>query len=245
MNTAELEKLILDHAYDFRTLLGPGVALAAWGKARLLGSDTGSGWIAGDDVANAAPILTPIALSALIESWRDRLEKEHGIVVAERLFNGLTEWICLRTNHDDGRTLAMAERGLWVPFLAGRGWNCWRSLIEVIVAAVHALAEEKRQKEKPMSGCGKTIADLWEEANHDMATFQALGAIEVGRRADAMAEEKRQAAKPTPSPAAVRAAERICGLPGNGPDCELEQGNAEDIANVAAIIDEEYRKANT
>jgi hypothetical protein len=60
-----------------------------------------------------------------------------------------------------------------------------------------------------------------------------------------MAEEKRQAAKPTPSPAAVRAAERICGLPGNGPDCELEQGNAEDIANVAAIIDEEYRKANT
>jgi len=93
-------------------------------------------------------IYTPVALAAFSEFWRDRLEKEHGVLLVVRGPEDSIAWLCLRPIPGHG-SLALDGQGQWTPFM---GIGCcapFHSLPEAICAAVHALAEDKRKAEKP------------------------------------------------------------------------------------------------
>ena len=240
MTTAETEKLYLAHADDLALLLG----VARSGKAQTLNEDcvamlgacpliarrdpdgTLKDWMFAyprtpGPTSQAFSVATEIAVAALTDSWRDGLDKAHGVFInVESSIIGLperhmdTSYTICRANPASGtapwRELILVERPSGSPTVAPTEYDwqqpsgrflaaLFRSMPEAICAAVHALAEEKRKAEKP-----------------------------------------------TPSTAAVRAAGRIlqgayfAASDGTLAD-ELRQNEEK---RIAAIIDEESAKAN-
>jgi hypothetical protein len=155
MPTAELEKLILSVADDCLLLLGqqprnnPPLTLnedcvAMMGDCPLIARRDADGtlrdWMfvyskTSTSVRNAFSVATEIALAAFIESWRDRLEKEHRVVVTPLRTgdNSPAQWLALHVNEKN-----------WLPYDSG-----YVTFPEAVVAAVRALAKEKRKASKP------------------------------------------------------------------------------------------------
>jgi hypothetical protein len=112
-----------------------------------------------------------ILVAATTESWRERLEQEHHIVIAARWGrSNKTQWLILKPDDSPGG-LAMNKTYQWVPFDGEHDYAVFASLPEAIVAAVKALAAEKRgQARDEYMAKAKTIMGL------DPATGPALTA---------------------------------------------------------------------
>lgn len=153
MTTEEIEKLYLDAAEDFRVLLasnGPDNYFAV-GQAgdclitaeALLYSNDAYGWMIRDRIAIGGPwlpIQAAVAVAAMTESWRERLERACGLNQRE---DGGWSW----TSHE----------------------KLYQDLPEAIVAAVKALASEKRTKSaSPIWGTGLADAMMKAQCNFDL-----------------------------------------------------------------------------
>jgi len=194
VTTDEIEKLYLAHADDFRLLLGKGDVLAEFGKCELSYSRNHQQWMllwpshGKGDTTWSLPS-PEMSVAAFTESWRDGLEKEHGIFFTPGIPSG---WRVARFQKDANPAYVIWLRtdGAW----SDMGSRDFPTYPAAICAAVHALAEEERK-----------------------------------------------VANPAPSPAAVRAAERIAdlGFRALGGD-HRQKFNAQS----AAIIEEELAKAN-
>jgi hypothetical protein len=195
MQTSELEKLTLDAAKDMEFLLSGGGALAEWterdGGATCLWHRDGR-W----QTAFISAIPINLAISALIEFWRNRLEKEHGV------------WIDSIPRQEGVRFLPRNCRST-DPLS-----ESWSTFPEAIVAAVRALAKEKREKAIPRCPrCGEQLSPA-----------SACPVCFFGTKPNA------DHTALVPSPAAMRAARRLVGVQGTR------------VQQAAAIIDEELNR---
>jgi len=159
MNTQEIEKLYIEHADDFRELLGTTVAsaMAIFDKRVLVYNHCGWFAKAEDEFTNPMPV--SLAVAAMTEAWRERLEKEHNIQF-EPIGREVT---------NDYRRPPIDRRSTWIlegwqitvlgdspKYLSNSTWcdfggkpvrydKLYKTLPEAICAAVKALADEKRK----------------------------------------------------------------------------------------------------
>ncbi len=156
MTFAETEKLILDHAADFRLLLDQGELMAVgdgWSLSVRLGYDwccwKGDVLGRGSDYQHNLP--RGLAIAAFVESWRDRLEKEHGVVIQpiHRYLGLPSGWTALHMvlrMRSDGLAEWLTNEGSWTAVWQDR--KEFQSAPEALCAAAYALAEEKRKGAK-------------------------------------------------------------------------------------------------
>jgi hypothetical protein len=220
MTTAELEKLILEAAPGMRELLGrDGDSLAVWGELGLLPPDRhDNAWrvIDYDGGGFVGRMPNVVALSALVEFWRDRLEKEHGVIFVRC---NKTRWAAL--DNDGSGCLWGGKFKNQIGWLGKDCGDTWETLPEAIVAAVHALAKEKRGKGE-LSEAGRKMAEQ---------------VVENRMKREEVLEDKCLKPAPSPSPAAIRAALRYLRRFGDsvGPLDAITR-------ELAAIIGQEFHK---
>ena len=230
MTTEEMDALYLKHAPDFRELLGTRSALAVFDDA-LLRAEDGRWFWAMANGGSAWEIPRQMGVAAVTEFWRERLEKEHEILLAPRLTQRPV-WFVLRACRTGKDENVLSPDGTWQPFNYKQRDACYKSLPEALCAVVHALAEEKRAAEKPMTPTKARAAldKLWAET-HAPDLFQALGAQLV---ADIVADQMEKAEKSKSSAAAIRAAVKI--------EAILVRAGCSFAPDIAAIIDAEFPK---
>lgn len=141
MNTEQIAELYIKHAADFRELLDLdlGYELANCDGV-VIGYANGE-WLAGNHLCSQ-----PLAVAAITEVWRQRLEGKHGAMirggtdglgVLRKLGLGGYEYL------DPKLSAFVLPNGCGSPF--PQPFASWP---EAIVAAVEALANEKRAKAK-------------------------------------------------------------------------------------------------
>jgi hypothetical protein len=148
MTTAELEKLILSTADDMRFLLGSDShVVARWGNVELRTPGDNVYWSLlwhKSDGHQRTIEPTEIALAALVEFWRDRLEKEHHVFLT-RDIGTVLPYAVFRAGAPRASGTWLSQDGTWQRV---SGFPSY-SYPEAIVAAIHAVAKEKRKEEKP------------------------------------------------------------------------------------------------
>ena len=262
MTTEEIEALYLKHKEDFRRLLDQGEALAAFDGC-LLYAEPGC-WVCEETDGRPRPDVFPsVAIAAMTETWRDWLEKEHGV----RLLRGSYPFNLV--NREVPVWAAQSEDRL----LCVKGWKLeaemekysseylfmrvWVSLPEAICGVVEFLAGEKRkQAEKPGPGPPSVVALHCSVCGFDSEIHVPPGPpmprtecrkcgtpyILCRWFKDSPAIARSQELKP--SAAAMRAAERLCHF-WNAVRLEtlatgIAPGGGREI--TAALIDEEFAK---
>jgi len=148
MTTEEIEALYLKHAADFRCLLDCSekeAYVTKWIENVVLRPPKRSRdrWQADDlDTGGFVSLPSQVAVAAMTESWRDRLEKEHRVALEYdgRGYSPTRYVPHYRQVFCGGRFMFLAE---------ACGPTGYTDLPKAICAAVHSLAEEKRKAEKP------------------------------------------------------------------------------------------------
>jgi len=124
MTTDEIERLYIKHADDFRAMTG-GSYMADLGDLAIVYSGTGLVW---STVCRGVftEIPAALAVAAMTEAWRERLEKEYGMPLC----------------HAPERKTLLGNKH----FLSNTKWHdfCAKTVPEAICAAVAALAAKKR-----------------------------------------------------------------------------------------------------
>ena len=145
MNTQEIEKLLIEHADDFRELLDTPITgmMAKFADGQPLFYTEECQWHMG----HVGTIPASLAVAAMTEAWREKLEKMHDV----RIRQDVDRYEVSRYKRD----------GIMLPCMeylhkTGNGWwSCrhghfpgecsFNSIPEAICAAVKALAAEKRK----------------------------------------------------------------------------------------------------
>jgi len=145
MTPTETEALYLKHADDLRTLLDRDDALALLGENVSILSEAGLWfWDSGNGPIHSRwEIPASVALAALTEFWRDKLENQHGVYFDRG--RDTAQWEALKATRFGRQPLWLNSQGQW--FLCNG--TTFKSFPQAICAAVHALAEEKRKAQKP------------------------------------------------------------------------------------------------
>jgi len=234
MTTAEIKALYLKHAEDFRYLLDTtGRVVASIGESGLWLPKDGRGWTD----AYGIEIYSPIAIAAMTESWRERLDKEHEVALAPG-GGGFSAYRKDPNGQSEGLTLSKE----WSRLLGTPPW-VFDSLPEAICAVVESLAAEKRKNENPAGKTCRTCTRCMAvQPNADGYWHAAWVCLKNGAKCvgpdDCCSDfQLWEAEKPKPSAAAMRAAGRAIGaLQTNG----ILVGPW--IETTAAIIDEEFNR---
>ena len=186
MNTSQIEKLYIEAAVDFAHMLGQGDRvpyLCFCGDIGIYHCD--DGWRGcdvtkvGTDKVQSCDLPAPLAVTVMTESWRQRLEEKHGVCLIRRFCvdpsNHLGNWEMWYRPND-----VRIAKGDTLP--------------EAIVAAVKALAAEKRAAKlaTPVSvkcsTCGGSLDCHWFPPD----SKGVLPRVDVGM-CEKCAAEKRQA----------------------------------------------------
>ena len=221
MNTTDIETLYLRHAEDFRALLGtaPGTGAVAMVDNRDLEvpAQVGGTWFQRLRGGACRENLHPsIAIAAMTEAWRERVR---------------AKFQCGLWAYDDGRWGAYRlVGGVRKHLLANQGFSVvgrraqFASRPEAICSIVEALAKEIQERDR-------LFKQACEETYRQMMSGELKEPIfeKCRVRAEALANEKREAEKP--SAAAMRAAKRI-----------LEAQAGVNPPAIARIIDEELNR---
>ena len=259
MKTQETEKLYLSHADDFRTLLGEESALAVLDDGPFApvslfhkaGPSQPDGcWYFGSVQRGWHLLPSSVALAAMTDSWRERLEKKFSVYTTR---GREAPWRAWRTTHHKGKRQATVLRPQGFASCQEGDGTPYDSLPELICAAVEALANEKRRsvcneaqvkKSSPIDAAislmdkiaaGNALSELAAiaVARHGIGRplvpkeWDALmAAVQAWRSGNVVEKTK-------PSAAAMRATKRIL---------SAEVGVNADA--IAQIIDEELAKEN-
>ena len=134
MNTQEIEKPYIEHAADFRELMElprETDAIGSVGDEAICYSVKHAAWFSvKDSMPGTFTMSVCVAVAAMTEAWRERLERKHGLYFYRERNNpriSPLRWLAESKQHGN-------------VILAGAD-----SLPELIVAAVKALADEKRK----------------------------------------------------------------------------------------------------
>ena len=246
MTTKEIEALYLRHADDFRMLLGLSAdgPVAVCDLEYLWPPRPGRGWT--DGATN--DVYSGVALAAMTEAWRERLEKKFSVYTTR---GREAPWRAWRTTHHKGKRKATVLRPQGFASCQEGDGTPYDSLPELICAAVEALANEKRRsvcneaqvkKSSPIDAAislmdkiaaGNALSELAAiaVARHGIGRplvpkeWDALmAAVQAWRSGNVVEKTK-------PSAAAMRATKRIL---------SAEVGVNADA--IARIVDEELRK---
>lgn len=169
MDTHSIESLYLEHADDFRTLLGQGHKMAIFAGGGFLWCEDGRWYWQGAVNRTHWQVAPDLAICAFTEAWRERLEREHEVCllrtrpavrqnyiqpppVYSQWFVERTSTVPYRLLCRDGQWRSESALRFERPFLTpveqgDDGLLGFASLPQAICAAVAALAKEKREAE--------------------------------------------------------------------------------------------------
>ena len=144
MTTSEIEALYIKHADDFRLLLGfaedSPCRMAVVGDLDLSYAPKMKAWLVTGLAGTTVGTHAALAVAAMDSAWRERLEKEHEVLmlrVGHSWFPVRHDWPI----HPDTNNFRPA-----VGFIGRDCGTGWDTLPMAICAAVAALAAEKRAK---------------------------------------------------------------------------------------------------